>query len=81
MPDGVVIVGGGQAGFQTAFSLRVDGFEGAITLIGEADECCEAIEHSAILAEAETLLFDVLSKLSRGAEGGGNVYAFAARSA
>jgi hypothetical protein len=53
----------------------------AITLIGEADECCEAIEHSAILAEAETLLFDVLSKLSRGAEGGGNVYAFAARSA
>ena len=35
MPDGVVIVGGGQAGFQTAFSLRVDGFEGAITLIGE----------------------------------------------
>jgi 3-phenylpropionate/trans-cinnamate dioxygenase ferredoxin reductase subunit len=35
MPDGVVIVGGGQAGFQTAFSLRADGFEGPITLIGE----------------------------------------------
>jgi len=46
----------------------------AITLLGEA----ESIEHSAVLAEAETLLFDVLSKLSRGAEESGNVHAFPA---
>jgi 3-phenylpropionate/trans-cinnamate dioxygenase ferredoxin reductase component len=32
---GVVIVGGGQAGFQTAFSLRAEGYEGPITLVGE----------------------------------------------
>jgi len=32
---GVVIVGGGQAGYQTAESLRQEGYEGAITLIGE----------------------------------------------
>ena len=31
----VVIVGAGQAGFQTAASLRSEGFEGSITLIGE----------------------------------------------
>lgn len=31
----VVIVGAGQAGFQTAASLRTEGFDGAITLIGE----------------------------------------------
>ena len=30
---GVVIVGGGQAGYQTAESLRQLGFSGAITLI------------------------------------------------
>ena len=30
-----MIVGGGQAGFQTAFSLRSEGYEGPITLIGE----------------------------------------------
>ena len=35
MSNGVVIVGGGQAGFQTAFSLRSEGYEGPITLIGE----------------------------------------------
>jgi 3-phenylpropionate/trans-cinnamate dioxygenase ferredoxin reductase subunit len=33
--QGVVITGGGQAGFQTAFSLRAEGYQGAITLIGE----------------------------------------------
>lgn len=31
----VVIIGAGQAGYQTAASLRQDGFEGAITLIGD----------------------------------------------
>lgn len=31
----VVIVGAGQAGFQTAFSLRAEGYSGRITLIGE----------------------------------------------
>jgi 3-phenylpropionate/trans-cinnamate dioxygenase ferredoxin reductase component len=31
----VVIIGAGQAGFQTAASLRLEGFTGAITLIGE----------------------------------------------
>jgi 3-phenylpropionate/trans-cinnamate dioxygenase ferredoxin reductase subunit len=35
MSDGVVIAGGGQAGFQTAYSLRAEGYEGPITLIGE----------------------------------------------
>jgi 3-phenylpropionate/trans-cinnamate dioxygenase ferredoxin reductase subunit len=33
--NGVVIVGAGQGGFQTAASLRMEGFSGAITLIGE----------------------------------------------
>jgi 3-phenylpropionate/trans-cinnamate dioxygenase ferredoxin reductase subunit len=33
--DGVVIVGAGQAGFQVAASLRAEGFEGPVTLIGE----------------------------------------------
>jgi hypothetical protein len=37
-----------------------------ITLLGEAEEWCEVVEHSAMLAEAETLLFDVLSKSARG---------------
>jgi len=32
---GVVIVGGGQGGFQTAVSLRAEGYEESITLIGE----------------------------------------------
>jgi NADPH-dependent 2,4-dienoyl-CoA reductase/sulfur reductase-like enzyme len=35
MPKSVVIVGAGQAGFQTAASLRQDGYEGAISLIGD----------------------------------------------
>ncbi|MBV8844778.1 MAG: FAD-dependent oxidoreductase [Bryobacterales bacterium] len=35
MSAGVVIAGGGQAGFQTAFSLRAEGYQGPITLIGE----------------------------------------------
>jgi 3-phenylpropionate/trans-cinnamate dioxygenase ferredoxin reductase subunit len=32
---GVVIVGAGQAGFQVAASLRMEGYDGAITLIGD----------------------------------------------
>jgi 3-phenylpropionate/trans-cinnamate dioxygenase ferredoxin reductase subunit len=32
---GVVIIGGGQGGFQTAASLRAEGFEERITLIGD----------------------------------------------
>ncbi len=32
---GVVIIGTGQGGFQVAASLRSDGYEGAITLVGE----------------------------------------------
>ena len=35
MPEGVVIVGAGQAGFQVAASLRQEGFDGTITLIGD----------------------------------------------
>lgn len=35
MPGGVVIVGGGQAGYQIAASLRTEGFDGPITLIGD----------------------------------------------
>ena len=31
----MVIVGAGQAGFQVAASLRVEGFDGPITLIGD----------------------------------------------
>lgn len=31
----VVIIGGGQGGFQTAASLRAEGYEGQITLIGD----------------------------------------------
>jgi 3-phenylpropionate/trans-cinnamate dioxygenase ferredoxin reductase component len=34
-PDGVVIAGAGQAGFQVAASLRAEGYEGPITLIGD----------------------------------------------
>ena len=37
MGAGVVIAGAGQAGFQCAFSLRTEGYDGAITLIGEED--------------------------------------------
>lgn len=33
MPRRVVIIGGGQGGYQTAASLRSEGFDGAITLI------------------------------------------------
>jgi len=35
MPRGVVIVGTGQGGYQTAASLRSEGFDGPVTLIGE----------------------------------------------
>ncbi len=35
MAAGVVIVGGGQAGFQAASSLRAEGYEGSIRLICE----------------------------------------------
>src|SRR5271154_5300185 len=35
MPDGVVIVGAGQAGFQVAASLRLEGFDEPIILIGD----------------------------------------------
>jgi NADPH-dependent 2,4-dienoyl-CoA reductase/sulfur reductase-like enzyme len=31
----IVVVGSGQAGFQTAASLRQEGFEGSILIIGE----------------------------------------------
>ncbi len=31
----MVIIGGGQAGFQTAASLRAEGFEEPITIVGE----------------------------------------------
>ncbi|MBN8943803.1 MAG: oxidoreductase [Rhizobiales bacterium] len=34
MGSGIVIVGGGQAGLQTAISLRDEGYEGKVTLIG-----------------------------------------------
>jgi 3-phenylpropionate/trans-cinnamate dioxygenase ferredoxin reductase component len=34
-PDGVVIVGAGQAGFQVAASLRMEGYEGAIAMVGD----------------------------------------------
>src|SRR5579862_5510871 len=34
-PDGVLIVGAGQAGFQVAASLRTEGYEEPITLIGD----------------------------------------------
>ena len=33
--DGVVIIGAGQAGFQVAASLRMEGYAGPITLIGD----------------------------------------------
>lgn len=33
--SGIVIVGSGQAGVQTAFSLRDEGYEGDLTIIGE----------------------------------------------
>ncbi|MBS3652021.1 FAD-dependent oxidoreductase [Pseudaminobacter sp. 19-2017] len=35
MLNAIVIVGAGQAGFQTAASLRQDGFAGSITLVGD----------------------------------------------
>ncbi len=35
MSGAVVIVGGGQAGYQTAASLRTEGFDGPVFLIGE----------------------------------------------
>lgn len=33
--SGIVIVGSGQAGVQTAFSLRDEGYEGELTIVGE----------------------------------------------
>ena len=38
MPTSVVIVGAGQAGFQIAASLRTEGFDGQITLVGDEPE-------------------------------------------
>lgn len=38
MKDGVVIVGAGHAGVQAAASLREEGFEGPVTLLGEENE-------------------------------------------
>ncbi len=35
MTEAVVIIGGGQAGGQTALSLRQNGFEGSVTIIGD----------------------------------------------
>src|SRR5690349_17245323 len=35
MKAGAVIVGAGQAGFEAAASLRSEGFDGPITLVGE----------------------------------------------
>jgi 3-phenylpropionate/trans-cinnamate dioxygenase ferredoxin reductase subunit len=35
VPAGVVIAGAGQGGFQAAVSLRSEGYEGAITLVGD----------------------------------------------
>jgi 3-phenylpropionate/trans-cinnamate dioxygenase ferredoxin reductase component len=35
MPEGVLIVGGGQAGFQAAASLRTEGYLGPVTLLSE----------------------------------------------
>jgi 3-phenylpropionate/trans-cinnamate dioxygenase ferredoxin reductase subunit len=38
MRDGVVIVGAGHGGVQAAASLREDGFDGPVILVGEEDE-------------------------------------------
>lgn len=38
MAQGVVVAGAGQAGFQVATSLRTEGFQGSITLIGDEPE-------------------------------------------
>jgi 3-phenylpropionate/trans-cinnamate dioxygenase ferredoxin reductase subunit len=38
MPAGTVIVGTGQAGFQTAASLRAEGYQEPITLVGEESD-------------------------------------------
>ena len=35
MTEHILIVGGGQAGMQIAVSLREDGFEGSVTIVGE----------------------------------------------
>ena len=35
MAGGAVIVGGGQAGFEAALSLRSEGYQEQVTLIGE----------------------------------------------
>ena len=38
MPHGVVIIGAGQAGFQVALSLRLQGYDGPVALIGDEPE-------------------------------------------
>jgi 3-phenylpropionate/trans-cinnamate dioxygenase ferredoxin reductase subunit len=35
MSSGVVIVGGGQAGLESAAALRPQGYDGPVTLIGD----------------------------------------------
>ena len=39
MPEPVIIVGAGQAGGQTAVSLRLMGYEGPVLLIGDEFSC------------------------------------------
>ena len=58
---------------------QVLGIWQAITLLGEADVCCDVIERSEIIAAAETVLMTVVSKLVRCTEKHGNVYAFPVR--
>jgi hypothetical protein len=50
----------------------------AVTLLGDAGECCNAIERSEILADVETILMAVVLKLVEPAEKNANVYVFPA---